>query len=68
MRATSLDAPPVYGKTIHQGIDQHVGLGMGGVCQVGIAGGSQDAMVAEDFLDFQQVDTGFDQVRGIAVA
>jgi hypothetical protein len=33
---------------------------MGGVGQVGITGGGQDAMVAENFLDFKQVNTGFD--------
>lgn len=36
--------------------------------QVGIFGGSQDGVMAEDFLDFEQVDAGFDQVGGIAVA
>jgi len=55
MTATSFDVPPADGKTIHQGIDQHVGLGMGGIGQVGIAGGSQDAVKPKDFLNFQQV-------------
>jgi hypothetical protein len=68
MRAKSFDAPPVNAKAIHQSIDQHISLKVGGVGQMGIAGGGQDAVVAEDFLDFQQVDTGFDQMGGIAVA
>ena len=68
MKATSLDVPPADAKTIHQRIDQHIGLKVGGVGQMGIAGGGQDAVVAEDFLDFQQIDSGFNQVGGIAVA
>jgi hypothetical protein len=31
-----------------------------GVGQVGIAGGSQDTVVAKDFLDFEQVNACFD--------
>jgi predicted kinase len=31
-----------------------------GVGQVGITGSGQDTMVAEDFLDFKQVDARFD--------
>jgi hypothetical protein len=31
-----------------------------GVGQVGITGSGQDAMVAEDFLDFEQVNARFD--------
>lgn len=68
MKAKSFDASPANGKTIHQRIDQHIGLKVCGVGQMGIACGGQDAVVAEDFLDFQQVDTGFDQMGGIAVA
>ena len=41
---------------------------LGLVRQVGIAGGGQDGVVAEEFLYFDQIDTGFDQVCGIAVA
>jgi hypothetical protein len=36
--------------------------------QMGITGGGQNAVVSEDFLNFQQVDTGFDQVSGITVS
>jgi predicted kinase len=31
-----------------------------GVGQVGIAGGGQDTVVAENFLDFEQVNARFD--------
>jgi hypothetical protein len=34
---------------------------------VGITGGGQDTMVAEVFLDFEQVNARFDQMRGIAM-
>jgi len=35
---------------------------------MGIAGGGENTMVAEDFLHFQQIDTGFDQMGGVAMA
>jgi hypothetical protein len=33
---------------------------IGGVGQMGITGGGQNAMVTEDFLDFEQVNACFD--------
>ena len=61
-------APSRNGKPIHQGVDQRGGVvpGMGG--QMGVLGGGEDRMVAEDLLHLQQVDPGLDQVSGIAVA
>lgn len=41
---------------------------LGLVGQVGIAGGGQNGMVTEDLLYLDQIDAGFDQVCGIAVA
>ena len=38
------------------------------VCQVGVAGGGENGMMAEEFLDLEQIDSGLDQVGGIAVA
>jgi len=35
--------------------------------QVGVFAGGQNAAMAEDFLYFKQIDTGLDQMRGIAV-
>jgi hypothetical protein len=31
-------------------------------------GGGQDTVVTEDFLDFEQVNARFDQMRSVAVA
>jgi hypothetical protein len=67
MTAGSFDGPPVNGKAVHQGIDQLAGILMRAGSQVGIAGSGQDTVVAEDFLHFQQIDAGFDQMCGIAV-
>jgi hypothetical protein len=36
--------------------------------EVGVPNGGQDGLMAEDFLDLDQIDTGFNQMRGIAVA
>jgi len=38
------------------------------ISQMGIAGGGEDRVVAEDFLHLDQIDTGLDQVGGVAVA
>ncbi len=35
---------------------------------MGISGSGQNTAVAEDFLDFEQIDAGFDQMGGVAVA
>jgi len=35
---------------------------------MGITSGGEDTVVAEDFLHFQQIDTSFDQMCGIAMA
>ncbi len=40
---------------------------LGLVSQMGIAGGGENRVMAEEFLHFDQIDAGFDQVRGIAV-
>ena len=36
--------------------------------EMGVAQGREDGLVAEDLLYFEQVDTRFNQMRGIAVA
>ena len=41
---------------------------LGAVSQVGIAGGGENGVVPEELLHLDQIDTGLDQVRGIAVA
>jgi hypothetical protein len=34
---------------------------------VGITGGGQNAVVTEYFLNFEQINTGFDQMGGVAL-
>jgi len=41
---------------------------LGAVSQVGIAGGGEDGVVPEELLYLDQIDTGLNQVSGIAVA
>ena len=41
---------------------------LGLVSQMRISGGGQNGVVAEQFLHFDQIDTGLDQVGGVAVA
>ena len=40
--------------------------GVGG--EVGVFSGGEDRVVTEDLLHFEQIDTSFYQMRGIAVA
>ncbi len=67
MTAGSFDFPPIDGKAIHQIVDDLVGVIVRVGCQVGVFGGGQDGVVTEDFLYFEQVDAGFDQVGGVTV-
>lgn len=55
----SFDCPPFNGKGVHQPIDELccVMVRIGG--QVGVFGGSQDGVMAEDFLNLEQIDTRF---------
>jgi hypothetical protein len=59
MTAGSFDFPPVDGKAVHQRIDQLAGILIRAGGEMGISGGGQDAVMAEDLLDFEQVDPGF---------
>nr|WP_235180030.1 hypothetical protein [Acidithiobacillus thiooxidans] len=35
--------------------------------QVGVAGGGENGMMAEEFLDLKQIDSGLNQMGGITV-
>ena len=63
----SPDIPPVEGEALHQGIDAGPGRFVGVAGEVGIPRRGQDRVVAENLLDFQQINAVLDQVRGIAV-
>ena len=52
---------------MHQRVDAHAGLIVGVAGQMRVAGRGEDRVVAENLLDFKQVDAGFDQVSRIAV-
>lgn len=68
MRARSFDVPPIDAKPIHKCINPHISLNICGVGQMGIASGGQNAVVTEDFLNLQQVNTRFNQMGSVAVA
>lgn len=42
-------------------------LVLGTIGEVGVAGGGEDRVVAEDLLDLDQIDAGLDEVGGVAV-
>ena len=68
MRGKSFDRPPIEREAAHQGFNAHTHLLVGVAGQVGVAGGGQNAVVAQDLLHFQQVNARLDQMGGIAVA
>ena len=63
-----MDVPPRQEEAVHQLVDGLLGIVIGTGGEAGIAGGGQHGAVTEDFLYLEQVDTGLDQMRGIAVA
>jgi hypothetical protein len=68
MPGESFDRPPFDGEAIHQGVDPIQCVMLGLVGEVGVAGGGENAVMTEDLLDLDQIDTGFDQVSCITVA
>ena len=68
MRAGSFGLPPGHGKAVDQLIDNLLGILVCTGGQMGVFSGGQDGTVTEDFLYFEEVDTGFDQMSSIAVA
>ncbi len=51
---------PSYGKAVHQGVDGLTVILVGSGGQMCVSGGCQDADVAEDFLQFNEINTGFE--------
>ena len=60
--------PPGELEARHQVVDAREGVVLGLIGQMGVAGGGENGVVAEEFLHFDQIDTGLDQVGGVAVA
>ena len=52
----------------HQTVDVGAGLIIGVGREMGVASGGEDGVMAQDLLHFKKIDTGLDQMRGIAVA
>ena len=67
MRAGSFGFPPCHGKAVDQVIDDLLGILLCMSSQMCVFGGSQDGAMTENFLNFEQVDAGFDQMGCIAV-
>ena len=50
--------PPGDGEAVHQGVDTLDGVMLGLVGQMGIAGGGENGVMAEELLHLDQIDTG----------
>ena len=55
-------------ETAHQGFDAHTHLLVGVAGQVGVAGRGENRVMTQNLLHFKQVNAGFNQVGGVAVA
>jgi hypothetical protein len=64
MRDGSFHPPPVDAEAADQLVDGLLGFLARALGQMGVAGGGEDRAVAQDLLDLQQIDPGFDQMRG----
>jgi hypothetical protein len=64
----SFDTSPNHGKAIHQAIDLSDRVLLGVLGQMGVANRGQNRLMPENLLDLNQIDSRFDQVRGIAMA
>ena len=60
--------PPAKSETIHQAVDVFDGVMLRLVGQMGIAGGGENGVMAEELLHLDQIDPCLDQVGCIAVA
>lgn len=59
---------PLDVQRVDQGIDGQPGIVGRRRGQVGVSGGGQDADMAQDLLQFKQINSGLQQVGGVAVA
>ena len=64
----SFDCAPGHGKATHDGVDTIDGLMLSLIREMGVANGGQNGLMAQDLLNLNQIHTGFNQMRGIAVA
>lgn len=55
-------------EALHQRVDARLRRCVGVTGEVGVAGGGENRVMAEDLLHFKQIDALLDQVRGVAVA
>jgi len=67
-RSESFDTSPCNIEGVSQGVDGLSGFVLSDRRQVGISGGGQNADMSQDLLEFDQIDTGFQQVGSITVA
>ena len=68
MQGRSFDTSPIEAESCHQSLDANTGQIVGVAGEMGIARGGQNAVMAQNLLNFKQVNSGFDQVSCIAVA
>lgn len=68
MPSESFDVPPGEGESAHELVDALEGVLLGLIGEVGVAGGGEDAVVAEEFLHLDQINAGLDEVGRIGVA
>ena len=68
MPGGSFDGAPSHGKSAHQDVDAIYRLMLRLIGEMGVANRGQNGLMAEDFLNLDQIYAGFNQMRGIAMA
>jgi len=64
----SFDGTPGHAEAAHQGVNAISSLMLSLFGEMGITNGGQNGLMPKYFLDVKHINTGFNQVRGIAVA
>jgi len=59
---------PGHGEAAHQGVDTIHRLMLRLIGEMGIMNGGQNGLVAQDFLNLNQINAGLNQMRGKAMA
>lgn len=60
MKGESFDVPPFDRKSVHDGVDDLLGMVVRDGRQAGVSRRCCNTVMAENFLDFEEIDSGFD--------
>ena len=68
MRVGSFDGAPSHGEAAHQSVDTIYRLMLRLIGEMGVANRGQNGLMAQDFLNLDQINAGLNQMCGKAMA